>query len=623
MSTSAQAESVIRNIIREITLECSSHGETVSETLAAFMVKAAVLDPDNEFNVERTLTKNDVKKLIETCVSRLLKSNSPSLDTVKMQVHFDMNYSTRSEFLQEHRRVLDSRLQPVLMGILDARARSREELETLYRKVVSYVLLRSGLGSPTELSVVREATAALQSVFPQTELGMFMALSGEDKVKQLNELSSIVSGIRLFNRECGKGGEGIDNLPSILKDVLKVTSETIEKALEKSLQAAYHFTGVLCSLTESPHPPPPPSIILGMKEGLVNCRQNEAFVRILMGDILQSAEHLDQLEANFQSTMESLKATVQSKTAVPTAQVYPLFMSLSQHWTGYQDEVVLLSVQSSLLFQLAQFTQTSASLAEGDTVAALLEQTIAPTDVERMKVTDSSDCIEPEKHSSAEFLFPDTTRDFDKLPLQFKGYCGYTLVVHDRFLLPANPQLGVLHHRGKYYAFSNKEAAYGFIGNPEGFLSAAVDCSRRSPELIQLLDMHTHFSIGHRGRGDAVLHRPVTKCDAGTQTDTHFMESNIVKSYEWNEWELRRKAIKLANLRQKVTHSVQTELSHYKRDNDTQVYLPRESATQTKRDSGTSVPKPSVYIAGLRGRDIAPATVDLTLPVETHNTITS
>ena len=30
-----------------------------------------------------------------------------------------------------------------------------------------------------------------------------------------------------------------------------------------------------------------------------------------------------------------------------------------------------------------------------------------------------------------------------------------------------------------------------------------------------------------------------------------------------------------ANLRQKVTHSVQTELSHYKRDNDTQVYLPR------------------------------------------------
>ena len=28
----------------------------------------------------------------------------------------------------------------------------------LYRKIVSYVLLRSGLGSPTDIGVVREAT---------------------------------------------------------------------------------------------------------------------------------------------------------------------------------------------------------------------------------------------------------------------------------------------------------------------------------------------------------------------------------------------------------------------------------------------------------------------------------
>ena len=52
-----------------------------------------------------------------------------------------------------------------------------------------------------------------------------------------------------------------------------------------------------------------------------------------------------------------------------------------------------------------------------------------------------------------------------------------------------------------------------------------------------------------QGGRDTILHKPVTKCDMGTQTDTHFMESNIVKSYEWNEWELRRKAIKLVSCR--------------------------------------------------------------------------
>ena len=42
-----------------------------------------------------------------------------------------------------------------------------------------------------------------------------------------------------------------------------------------------------------------------------------------------------------------------------------------------------------------------------------------------------------------------------------------------------------------------------------------------------------------------MIEKPVTKCDSGSQTDTHLLEPNIVKSYEWNEWELRRKAIKL------------------------------------------------------------------------------
>ena len=63
-----------------------------------------------------------------------------------------------ADFLDEHRRVLDQRLQPVIREITDSRARTREELESLYRKIVSAVLLRSGLGSPTDIAVVREAT---------------------------------------------------------------------------------------------------------------------------------------------------------------------------------------------------------------------------------------------------------------------------------------------------------------------------------------------------------------------------------------------------------------------------------------------------------------------------------
>ena len=42
-----------------------------------------------------------------------------------------------------------------------------------------------------------------------------------------------------------------------------------------------------------------------------------------------------------------------------------------------------------------------------------------------------------------------------------------------------------------------------------------------------------------------MIEKPMTKQHSATQTDTHFYEDNIVSSYEWNEWELRRKAMKL------------------------------------------------------------------------------
>lgn len=62
-------------------------------------------------------------------------------------------------------------------------------------------------------------SAALQSVFPLSELGTFMALSANEKENQLSELSKIVTGIRLFNKDCGKGGEGIDDCKQMILNV--------------------------------------------------------------------------------------------------------------------------------------------------------------------------------------------------------------------------------------------------------------------------------------------------------------------------------------------------------------------------------------------------------------------
>ncbi|DAA26170.1 cilia- and flagella-associated protein 206 [Bos taurus] len=558
-----QAESVIKNIIREIGQECAAHGEIVPETLVAFMVKAVVLDPSNGFNTDRTLTKSDVQKLVKLCVNRLLDSKNPSLDTIKMQVYFDMNYTSREEFLEEHHQVIESRLSSVSREITDSRACVREELESLYRKIVSYVLLRSGLGSPTDIKIVREATAALQSVFPQTELGTFLTLSKKDKERQLKELTMIVTGIRLFNRDCGKGGEGIDDLPAILQEAIPATTQHVDSQLEVVQEQAYRYTAILEKVAKNPLMSQELQPYM-LREALYNVRQCEIFLQVIL----------------------------------------PIFIALSNLWTSFQDETVLISILSNLTTHLEPFLGAHDLFFPEKVMQVLLDGVTVKTDVCRIK-EHIEDKVNVADFKKLEWLFPETTANFDKLLIQYRGFCAYTFATTDGLLLPGNPSIGILKYKDKYYTFNTRDAAYSFAENPENYIDIIREKAKRNAELIQLLELHQQFEsliqYSQMKEVDKRYIKPITKCETGTQTDTHLLPPTIVRSYEWNEWELRRKAIKLANLRRKVTHSVQTDHSHMRRENCSQVYPSKDVGTQSMREGSSRVPRPQIYIAGLRG----------------------
>ncbi|XP_039709013.1 cilia- and flagella-associated protein 206 isoform X4 [Pteropus medius] len=545
-----QAESVIKNIIREIGQECAAHGDIVSETLVAFMVKAVVLDPSNGFNMDRTLIKSDVQKLVKLCVSRLLDSKNPSLDTIKMQVYFDMNYTSREEFLEEHHRVLESRLSSVSREITDNRACAREELESLYRKVVSYVLLRSGLGSPTDIKIVREAT-----------------------------------------------------VPAIIHEAIPAITQHIDSQLQIAQDQAYRYTAILEKVTKNP--------LMSMelqpymlKEALYNVRQYEIFLQIILSDIITCAQEVEMMTKQLGAQLEQLKMIVKSKTAVPTSQVFPIFISLSKLWTSFQDESVLISVLSSLTAHLERFLGTHEVLFPEKVIQDLLEEVTVKTDVCRIK-EHMEDKVRLVDFRKQEWLFPETTANFDKLLIQYRGFCPYTFATTDGLLLPGNPAIGILKHKEKYYTFNNRDAAYSFAENPENYIDIIKEKAKKNAELIQLLELHQQFEtlIPYSQMKDVDKHyiKPITKSETSTQTDTHILPPTIVRSYEWNEWELRRKAIKLANLHHKVTHSVQTNLSHMRRENSSQVYPAKDVGTQSLREGSTRVPRPQIYIAGLRG----------------------
>jgi hypothetical protein len=88
--------------------------------------------------------------------------------------------------------------------------------------------------------------------------------------------------------------------------------------------------------------------------------------------------------------------------------------------------------------------------------------------------------------------------------------------------------------------------------------------------------------------------------DAATETPLHFVEKNIDPNYDWNEWGLRRRALQIANLRKCATDGTQTDTSAFRRENESQVYLPRDNDTQTRSDRGTNPKRVHTYLAGLR-----------------------
>uniref|UniRef100_A0A3P8WJR9 Cilia- and flagella-associated protein 206 n=1 Tax=Cynoglossus semilaevis TaxID=244447 RepID=A0A3P8WJR9_CYNSE len=577
------AESVIKSIIAEIIEDCAVRGHGVSDTLAAFMVKAVVLDPRNGFHVDRTLTKEDIKKLEEICLNKLTENCSPSFDTVKMQVYFEMNFSSRREFLEDVHRGLESRLRPVVAEITESRVRTRDQLDSLYRRIVSYIVLRSGMGSPADVHTVKEATAALHSVFPPTELGAFMVLLKNDKEQQLDELVTIVTGIRLFNKACRTGVEQSDLLPDVLNQVLPVVSRNTEQQLSLSQSLAWRYTAVLEKICE--------------RSGSEREFLNNKFFKILslQAETRVCTKHVELLQRALLSQIKLMKETVASKTAVPTTKVFPLFKALSKVWSELQDEAELLNILGDIALNLQPFLSSQAQVFSEEYLGDLLGGCeIRDSGVNRQ----SLDWLQPE------------TAGFSEMLLQYNGFCGSTFVSKDGLLLPGNPHIGLLKHREKLYAFSSREAALTFASCPDKFISEVLERAKLSPELLQLLRLQQHLLLG-----ESALVKPVTKCEGGTQTDLHPVESNIVTSYEWNEWELRRKALKLADLRSKVTHSTQTHLSHMRRENASQTWPLKEASCQSKRDGGSSVPKPQTYLTGLRGQRVGHVVkTDLTRP---------
>ncbi|RHY18721.1 hypothetical protein DYB32_010339, partial [Aphanomyces invadans] len=582
-----------------------------------------VQEDANRFCLDGDVDADGLAALTHASVTRLLQKDSPSLETIKMQLDFDLCYVKHEEEVEKGRAAKQKKIAALHRSIVLLQPNGTgdfDTLTTLYRQIFTLLMVHADADKTGDRNVEREVAAALKS---------FVSMSADDKKFQLKELASIVGGIRLFNKEIGKGGAGIgltlDTIRNNVTNVSKLAAEEVEEAnvvateYTEVLLHVHHYNAKdsvtaerlqrYRGVRERPHGP------RRWQEELNNKRQFLSYLQSLYEDIDVCVDKISRIMATYDNELNTLKALVGARTSLPKGQVYPVFEALSKAWEDLDAEHQLLLARSRSVKALMQFkdsfTRTLSPQSEWILKAKKagmpsqdhwFDQATELDNQPKFASPSSSLASGGAKHASTNphdrphhgpttkrnvggdeggatganddipvRMSVDSTPEFMQLPLEYQGYCPWTLVRRGGLLLPGDPSLGVIQFRNAYHVFVNERALEEFMVDPAQFVGIVHDMVVRKPELIYLLRLQvgstvTYIAAPRRLIGGLQETFPdtsmasllrltnnrthvhpllaphaVQKVDAGTSTPTHFVEKNMDVNYEWNEWSLRRR----------------------------------------------------------------------------------
>lgn len=448
---------------------------------------------------------------------------------------------------QEHslREAKLAELQSSIVGVQNTKSGSGdfENLTRIYRQIFAYLMVRVGAGSGgagggADRTVESEIAAALESVFPRIGLKSFMSMTAEEKEAQLQELASIVLGIRLFNREIGRGGAGLEDLPTMAHDATVQLTTRLQKDLTEIANLCQEYTDVLlyCHSGEGKeedenNPKPDKAKARRWKDEMTNRRQFLAYLQSLQEDGQLSQQKIAAAREGFAREMDDLKSLVGSRTSVPKEQVYPKFDVLARYYLTLGDERKVIQAREATLKVLQGFRSSyemtlnlewiQRARGVGRQISDLeldpADQSIAERDGNRAGKLAASEAAEGKagegpsegkmgdgggKEGGGEGksggqskddeemparLSIESTPEFMQLPLEYQGYCPWTIVHRNGLLLPGNPALGVLRYRNTFNVFVHEQALQDFSKNPSWYIDRVVATARKAPELIHLL----------------------------------------------------------------------------------------------------------------------------------------
>lgn len=620
-------EDSIVSIVQTLADECSARGIDATPALIAYTVRSIISRNIDEYQIDVSQPLDEEKSILlhDEAIELLQDPDSLPMLTIRMQVDMDLGLAQsersqkqREERENEHRSAIEQEL-------ITTRARSTTALESLYRKIVSYTIISSKWGSPNDPQCVRQATAALEQVFPPSDLSKFIAGTDEDKRKHLQEVAKLVLGVRVFQTFGSDMADPSTNLRLEIPKKLDQLKSRIQQSIDNVNSTIIQYNEQLKADPPLDEPPEQRELRTRLTDELANRQQFLFFYELLLNRLRDVSKTIEQSCAEFDKLIENLRGLMELSDSVPTAKAFPIFSALSVVWMSFKSAEDQIKSFELLLARLRKHRDTfQYSINENPESQANSQPQQQQTGGEVNFDNQNAPPIPKEDEVTVDDSEPVLVQHDADGEFAFNGFCPVTLVERNGLLLPGDVVLGSIKWERKYYAFVDQEKRAKFQKDPARWHHEALEIAKKHPELVPLLGLQAEFPTLQAPKIPVKAKMPEPPSskykNAEVETEVHPIESYIDRTYHWNQWELMKRKKILKGLENKRSKGNQTDISHYKRESQVQTVEKRDKSEQTMVDSGVAMPRTVRYIAGLRGDNMSkPTVVTLTLDMDETN----
>lgn len=612
--------------------DLSSH--IVSDTLVAYVLKVLYNQQTNKFYFQDsdTLSATEARKVIEEVISFLELKEDGILETIKLQLTYELAHLLEEEKVEKIKQYFDKEINDLIREIITFQPSSKKDHDSIqiHKKIFNVLLIKTrqttldslnhfssedskNLGIASE----KEIYAALDNVLPKSGLSPFVSLSSQDKIAQLTELSNIIMGIRLLNKELGKGGIGLMSLNDLRKKLSNDFLNDVKSYYNVISDLCDKFVDVYSVDFSNIVDQKDLNILEQVRKYIIFYRQVLTYLALLIGDLNTSSIVVDNLSLSYEKEIKYLIELVDKKSAISKEQVYPRFESLAKLYSKFQEQFFIVDIRENVLHNIQVFIRESS----------------IPTSFNSKELSKFISKENPYQDKALGFNFesgqyqngvtvylPHNTADYMDIKLDFQGFCIVTLLEKGGLIVNGRQNL-VVKYKDKCMVFSTPNAVQDFLYDPDKYMSQVLDYVKRNSYLINLLGLveefpNANFSDLFRNKdSDCYKYKDSkVRVDRKIQTSLHPELENLTanelrnkksmdKDYVWNEWELKKQALQKADIMNKATVGCQTLLSHFRRENEAQVYALKETGVSTTVSTGTNISIPKNYIPNLRKYD--------------------